>query len=72
MTTSASCIITRKELHLMSCKLMLGIERVVKDIERQYGIQLDPQYIELLKRPLCSEICHGICQNKYTCHKKAD
>ena len=67
-----SCTITGKELRLMSCKLMLGIERVVNDIERQYGIQLDPQYIELLKRPLCSEICHGICRNKYTFHKTED
>lgn len=56
----------------MSCVLMLGIERVVKDINRQYGIQIDPQYIELLKRPLCSEICHGKCCMKYITSDKTD
>lgn len=49
----------------MSCKLMLCIERIVKDIERQYAIKLDSQYIELLKRPLCSEVCDGKCRNEY-------
>lgn len=52
----------------MSCKLMLCIERIVKDIERQYAIKLDSQYIELLKRPLCSEVCDGKCRNEY--HKQ--
>lgn len=49
----------------MSCKLMLEVEQVVKDIERQYGIQLDHQYVERLKRPVCSEICGGRCREKY-------
>lgn len=53
----------------MSCKLMLGIERVVKDIDRRYSIQLDPQYIEQLKRPLCSELCNGVCRGKYLVKK---
>lgn len=54
----------------MSCKLMRDIERVVKDIDRQYGIQLDPQYIERLKRPLCSELCHGKCREEYIVYPK--
>lgn len=54
----------------MSCKLMLGIERVVRDIERQYGIQLDPHYVELLKRPLCGEICHGRCREEYVVYDR--
>lgn len=53
----------------MSCRLMLYIERVIKDIERQYDIQLDSQYIELLKRPLCGEVCGGKCRDKY-CKQK--
>ena len=56
----------RKEMPLMPCKLMAGIDHVVKDIERQYGIQLASQYVELLKRPLCSEVCHGRCRKEFT------
>lgn len=54
----------------MSCKHMLEIEQVVKDIERQYGIQLDYQYVERLKRPACSEICGGRCREKYIKSRK--
>lgn len=49
----------------MYCKLMSDVERVVKDIERQYGIRLDYQYTERLKRPICSEVCGGRCREKY-------
>lgn len=55
----------------MSCKQMMDIERVVKDIQKQYGIQLDYNYIDLLKRPLCSEVCHGRCRKEYMCYKNS-
>lgn len=52
----------------MTCRLMRDIERIAKDIERQYGIQLDPQYVERMKRPLCSYVCGGQCREEYIEH----
>lgn len=46
----------------MTCKHMIEVERIVKDIDRQYSIQLDSEYTERIKRIICGAVCAGRCR----------
>ena len=44
------------------CKYMRTVEFIAKDINRQYGIQLDAEYVERIKRLICGPLCGGRCR----------
>lgn len=47
-----------------TCKHMKTVENIAKDINRQYNIQLDYEYIERIKRLICGSVCNGVCDSK--------
>lgn len=47
-----------------TCKHMKTVENIAKDINRQYNIQLDYEYIERMKRLICGSLCNGVCDPK--------
>ena len=47
-----------------TCKHMKTVENIVKDINRQYNIQLNYEYIERIKRLICGSLCNGVCDPK--------
>lgn len=49
---------------MSTCKYMKSIESIAKDINRQYSIQLDYEYIERIRRLFCGSLCGGVCDPK--------
>ncbi len=52
------------EICMGTCKHMKTVENIAKDINRQYSIQLDYEYIERIKRLICGSVCNGVCDPK--------
>jgi len=45
-----------------TCKYMRAVELIVEDINWQYDIQLDAEYVERIKRLICGPLCSGRCR----------
>lgn len=45
-----------------TCKYMKDVNRIANDINREYHIQLDPEYVERVRRLICGPLCNGVCR----------